>query len=200
MALAEIIAEIRKDAERRRKEILQEARTQAEGIVAEAKAKADADYSRAVAQGKEAAERHRRQRLQVAALEARKQVLAEKQRWISAAYEQALRRLAELPAEEYVGLLAGMLYRQADSGGGEVVLSPEEREKYGAEVVRRVNSRLEQEGKAVRFSLAEDTKDLGGGFVLRRGKVEVNCSFKAQLRALQDELEVEVAGILYGGG
>ncbi|MCI9444128.1 MAG: V-type ATP synthase subunit E [Oscillospiraceae bacterium] len=47
------------------------------------------------------------------------------------------------------------------------------------------------------LTLAQDTREMDGGLILRDGQVEVNCAFETQLRVLREDMTAEVAAILF---
>ena len=47
------------------------------------------------------------------------------------------------------------------------------------------------------FRLSDETRDTGGGLVLRRDRVELNCSFTEKLRQLRQEESSAVAKLLF---
>lgn len=47
------------------------------------------------------------------------------------------------------------------------------------------------------LTLAQDTREMAGGLMLRDGNVEVNCAFETQLRVLREEMAAQVAEILF---
>lgn len=47
------------------------------------------------------------------------------------------------------------------------------------------------------LTLAEETREMDGGLILRDGQVEVNCAFETQLRVLREDMTAEVAAILF---
>ena len=47
------------------------------------------------------------------------------------------------------------------------------------------------------LTLAEETREMAGGVILRDGSIEINCAFETQLRLLRDSMAGEVAGILF---
>ena len=47
------------------------------------------------------------------------------------------------------------------------------------------------------FRLSDETRDTGGGLVLRRDRVELNCSFTEKLRQLRQEESSAVAQLLF---
>jgi V/A-type H+-transporting ATPase subunit E len=137
----------------------------------------------------------REQRLAgMAALEAKKQVLSAKQQLLSQVFELAEQRLCQMPAGEYVSFLASLVTSAAKSGQEQIILSPKDKEQYGAAVVTEVNKRW----KNGKFSLAENCRDIKGGFLLSQGDVEINCTFESLIDQLRGELTLQVAQILFG--
>mgnify|MGYP003192207116 CR=1 FL=1 len=103
-------------------------------------------------------------------LACRQRVLAAKQQLIDEAFARTAQALTALPQAEYVDLLASLA---AENGSGDA-------KKPGAA-----------------FRLSEETRDTGGGLVLRRGRVELNCSFTEKLRQLRQEESSAVAQLLF---
>lgn len=122
----------------------------------------------------------------------RQRVLAAKQEIIDEAFSQAAQALTRLPKEQYIPLLAALA---ADNGVGdeEILLSAADRAAIGQAVVDAANAA--KPGAA--FRLSAETRETGGGLVLRRGKVELNCGFTEKLRRLRQEESSAVAKLLF---
>ena len=125
-------------------------------------------------------------------LACRQRVLAAKQQLIDEAFARTAQALTVLPQAEYVDLLAA-LAAENGSGDEELLLSKTDRETVGAAVVEAANAK--KPGAA--FRLSEETRDTGGGLVLRRDRVELNCSFAEKLRQLRQEESSAVAKLLF---
>ena len=125
-------------------------------------------------------------------LACRQRVLAAKQQLIDEAFARAAQALAALPQADYIDLLAA-LAAENGSGDEELLLSKTDRDAVGAAVVEAANAK--KPGAA--FRLSEETRDTGGGLVLRRGRVELNCSFTEKLRQLRQEESSAVAQLLF---
>ena len=125
-------------------------------------------------------------------LACRQRVLAAKQQLIDEAFACTAQALTALPQAEYVDLLAS-LAAENGSGDEELLLSKTDRNAVGAAVVEAANAK--KPGAA--FRLSEETRDTGGGLVLRRGRVELNCSFTEKLRQLRQEESSAVAQLLF---
>ena len=103
----------------------------------------------------------------------RQRVLAAKQQLIDEAFARAAQALTALPQAEYVDLLAS-LAAENGSGDEELLLSKTDRDAVGAAVVEAANAK--KPGAA--FRLSEETRDTGGGLVLRRAY----CPFASSWR------------------
>lgn len=122
----------------------------------------------------------------------RQRVLAAKQQLIDEAFARTAQVLTALPQAKYVDLLAS-LAAENGSGDEELLLSKTDRDAVGTAVVEAANAK--KPGAA--FRLSEETRDTGGGLVLRRGRVELNCSFTEKLRQLRQEESSAVAQLLF---
>lgn len=224
--IEKITARIEQDAQADIAAIAAQAEEKASAIRGQYQAEAAQAAEKARADARKAAEQ-RRQRLEGAAeMEARKLILAQKQACIEKAFAQAKQRLLSLPEAEYVELLAAIAARSAKTGREEVILNQRDRDAVGAQVVARANQLLAEaaapelpeelkESKAGKIidkvvtganailqgtamlTLAEETRDITGGLILRDGSVEINCAFETQLRMLRENMAADVAKVLF---
>ena len=121
-------------------------------------------------------------------------------------------------------LLAAMLVRASSTGKEEVVFSPEDREEAGRAAVSRANDLLARaaapelplgDGAVASFlnkvaanvsafaqgtamlTLSEETRPMQGGFILKNGRIEVNCTFDAMIRSEREQTAGAVAKLLF---
>ena len=99
------------------------------------------------------------------------------------------RQRAEAQAAEHLEHLNG----SSQLACRQKVLAAKDRETVGPAVVKAANAK--KAGAA--FRLSEETRETGGGLVLRRGRVELNCSFTEKLRQLRQEESSAVARLLF---
>ena len=157
-------------------------------------------------------------------MEARKTLLAAKQEMVEKAYQRAMEKLRSLPREQYTELLAAMLVRASSTGREEVIFSPEDRSGVGKAAVARANELLAKaaapdlplgdgvladllnravagvsaiaQGTAM-LTVSQETRSTDGGFILRDGRIEVNCTFGALIRAERERTAGEAAKLLF---
>lgn len=132
-----------------------------------------------------------RRRKIVAELDAAKVDLGVRQTLVGEAFESSLRQLAEMPRDQYVAF-ANRLMEQAVRTGHEVVL-------VGRGEKHLDKSWLDEYNTAHQTSLvlSPDRLSISGGFVLRDGRIDVNCSWDMLLEDIRSEIESEVVKKLF---
>lgn len=195
--IEKITQRITADAQVEIEKIQAEAKAQCEKIAKDSDAAAQEEYWKIFKKGTKDAELRVERMGSVAALEAKKQILAEKQDIVSMAFDRAVQMLLALPEEKYVLLLAKLAYDASRSGKETIVLTAGDREKYGADVCAAANKLLAKAGKTAELSLSDKTGDFRGGLILTEGNIEMNCSFDVLVNMRKAELSGEVAGILF---
>jgi V/A-type H+-transporting ATPase subunit E len=188
------------DAEAEAGKIIQEGRDQAGRI----KTEADAEGARIGAEfgqkAKAQAEEYIRRQISLRELEARKAVLAEKGNLIDEVFAKALEELRQRDRKGGYSLTRGLLLGAVEVGDEEIILSADDKAAIGGSFIEDLNKELVKAGKRGEVVISKDTRDISGGFILRRGRAETNGSFDTLLAVLRDEIETEIADILFGGG
>ena len=133
----------------------------------------------------------------MARLEAKKQVLREKQTLIGEAFDRAVELMRTLPDAEYTKLVAYLAADAARTGKEQVLLNASDREKYGAAIVEKANAVRASRALPAELTLAQQTREIPGGAILSDGSVEMNCSLDVLVNTGRGELAGEVAKILF---
>lgn len=194
------------EAEQVIEKILSDARAEAEKITKEAEQKQSdeqakltqqlEEYSRQTEQLAGKAAENKRQRILAAArMQIAKDRLAEKARILDEVFEQAQKQLNELPDEEFFELMTRLMLAAVETGDEEVLVDTNEN-RIDQKFIKHLNRELGPGFKG-NLRLAEQRQDIGGGFVLRRGKIKNNVSLEVLLAQARDALEVELAKELF---
>lgn len=198
MSLEKLVERILRDAREHSERINSEALKRKDEILSLAEREAGDLYARNKRASERAAEEDKKQKVTMAALDARKEILAEKQGLIREAFDRAMRAARELPDDQYVSMIMKPILSVVGGGEGEMLLSPADRERLGDQILSRLNEELERAGRKGRLTLSEETRDITGGFILREEEVEINNSLEAQMSSRREELEPRVVEILFG--
>ena len=189
--------------ERIRESILAEARTQAEAIIKEAEDKVKEMEIQAEKRAEELtknrleraeveAQEAQKRMLSMAELELKKQSLEAKQSIIDQAFDKALVKLNNLPEEKYAAMIVSALGSVGIKGGEELIVPPQDREKFQKGLLKKINDKLGFELK-----LSDEDRGIQGGFIVRVDGVEINNSFETLLRMEREKVESEIADILF---
>ena len=174
----EVAASAHEEAERIARQYEAQAKTEAEAIIAAAERQAEAIHRRAQSQ---------------AGIQERNMKLTTRRQMIDQAFARAEQKLLELPEEKLCNFLTNMVLRAQTSDAqliwnkGDLALA--------RKVVASVNDKNMARG--MKLTLADEQGNFEGGFILRQGSIETNCTFPVLIMAVVDELETPVAKILF---
>lgn len=187
-----ITARIEADGQAEIDRILADARAEAARITAHYREAAETVRTELAVKNERAAALRKGRLVNAAQMEGRKLQLAAKQAVVERAYARALEKLRNMPEGQYVKLLAALLKEASTSGSGEVIFSPQDRETAGKKAVEKANA------AGGHLRVANETRPIGHGFILREGLVEVNCTFETLVRLQKEETAGTVAKKLFG--
>ena len=173
--------------------ILRNAKAEADDISARFAAQAEAEKAELNAKNEAAAAEREERLVSAAQMEARKITLSAKQDILDGAYALALDKLCSMPDDKYIDTVAALLAKAAPEGVGTVIFSEEIRQRLGSQTVKLANEKI-GDGK---LSLADETRPIKGGFILKNGNVEVNCAFETLVRLQKSETAGKVAKMLF---
>lgn len=189
-----IIDKILSDATHDAGEMLSEALKKAEALVAAKQSEADAEYDISVEEARKAGEEVVRRRLTVADLEVKKLLLSAKKQAVDEAFEESLKKLLALPKEEYAALVESMIASAADDGDV-VVISENDKNVLTKAFFDKISAKI---GK--KLTLSDTFGNFKGGVMLLGKGVDKNLTFESELALLRDEVEPEVAKIMFSNG
>lgn len=201
--IEKITGQIDADVQKEIDAALDQARAQAKEIEARYESQAQTQGEALRRKGEQDAALRRERLVDVARLEARKTLLAAKQDLVGQAFDLALKKLLELPDQEYIALLAKLAVAASRTGREQVIFSQKDRSRYGKQAVTMANDMLAKKAgpraaeNAGMLTLAEESRPMAGGLILRDGRVETNCSFEVLIHLQRDALSAEVARALF---
>lgn len=177
--------------------IIEEAEKKALEIKNQAVAKAEAERSKIDSQYREKQDELKRRLLSNANLDMRKRVLDTKQRMIDRAFDECLNKVSGMPVEDYRSLIKDMLLQSVVTGDEEVIFSKQDDERLDSYIITEVNDQLKAMGKKGALLLSQEKGEFKAGFILRSGGMEINSTFESLLRMIRQEIEPQVAEILF---
>ena len=186
-----IIAHIEADARAQADAILAEAEAKCADIRAKYEEEASRLYGDRIRDGVRACQDQEDGALRISRMEARKSVLAVKQEMVEKSFDLALEKIVALPEDRYVAFLAGLAKNAAGTGEEEVILNARDRAAIGAKLLQTINA------NGAHMKLSDETRDIAGGLILRRGSIEANCSAELLVELCKGEMASKLADILF---
>jgi len=192
-----IVQRILDDANLKAEEIKTAAVEKSAATETAARQKAAREQEHILEQARKEAEEQKRRIIGVAQLEARKDLLAAKQDLISEAFQKSLDQLINMDDSSYLSIIRSMLLDLTETGTETVICSAADLKRIPASFWKEVNDALIKKGKKGSITLAQETREISGGFILQAEGVEINCSFESLLDMKRDQLEPEIAALLF---
>ena len=186
-----IIAHIQADAKAQADAVMAEAEQKCAEVRAVYEEQASRLYSDKIRDGVKACQDQEDGALRISRMEARKSVLAVKQEMVEKSFALAAEMIVSLPADRYVAFLAALAGRASGTGEEELILNSRDKEAIGDRLLEAVNA------DGAHMTLAEETRDITGGLILRRGSIETNCSVELLVELCKGELSSKLADILF---
>ena len=179
------VAEIIKQAQNDAAEIMNAAKQEADKKCSEITAKTDADV-KAILERAESA----------AVLQEKKKILNAKQQIISNVITKARNSLASLSDSEYIDIILKMVKKYAHNKEGVILFSLTDKKRLPADISSKLSLALAEKPGAS-LVVSEAFASIDGGFVLKYGDIEENCSFDALFSSAKEELSDQVNAILF---
>lgn len=167
-ATQSLMSQFETEAEKEAQQVTASANTQAEAILRRAKSQAG--------------------------IEQRNMKLAARRQSIDTAFVRAGELLRDYPTDKLTDFLV-KLALECQTSDAQLIWGTGDRAIAQA-VVERVNAHNEPKG--MKLTLADETGTFDGGFVLKEGSIETNCTFPVLIGAVVEELEAQVADTLLG--
>lgn len=187
--------------------ILDQAQAQAREIIENARGQADAAYARAQAQAQEQAaqivanaQREARENAAraMAAAEStlRKEMLRAKRGVIDETFIAAERALSALDDKRFTTLYHALVMKALTKGEEGIAPAAADAHRLGAAFVDGVNTALKQRGTAAVKALPP-REAIAGGLVVVDGDMEIDLSVRSVLQEVRERAEGEVAQVLF---
>ena len=124
------------------------------------------------------------------------ELLSAKNAAIDQVFDEAVAKLVGLPSGGYKVLLLKWLGKAALDDPAELVLNASDREALGRELADLANKGRDA---AAAITLAEESAEISGGFVLRTERYEIDRSLDSIIANLKEDMAPEIASELFAG-
>ena len=127
-----------------------------------------------------------------AKLKVRNNKLAAKQEIIDEVFEKSINKLTELSKEQFLNFVKNSILSMNLTGKQTLILNETGLKFVDDSFIDELN----KEAKAT-IALSKTAGNFKGGFILENNGIEINSTYEALVSSLRDELEFEVAKVLF---
>ena len=187
-----ITSKILKDAEAGKENILAAAEEEKNKILSKKESSAN-EIPQEILQKAEADAKSKKERvISSAKLKVRNNKLAAKQEIIDEVFEKSINKLTELSKEQFLNFVKNSILSMNLTGKQTLILNETGLKFVDDSFIDELN----KEAKAT-IALSKTAGNFKGGFILENNGIEINSTYEALVSSLRDELEFEVAKVLF---
>ena len=187
-----ITSKILKDAEAGKENILAAAEEEKSKVLSKKVSSAN-EIAKEILEKAEVEAKSKKERvISSAKLKVRNNKLAAKQEIINEVFEKSIDKLTTLSKEEFLSFLENTISSMNLTGRQTLILNKEGLKFVDSEFIDKLNEKINAE-----ITLSETAGNFKGGFILENNGIEINSTYEALVSSLRDELEFEVAKVLF---
>lgn len=189
-----ITSKILRDAEERKEAILAEANKEKDKILSKKIAKAKELEKEIIKTAEAEAKRRKEKAISSATLKVRNDKLAAKQEVIAKVFEESIEKLSSIKGDDFLRYIRNSILSLGEIGEQRLILNKEGLEQVDLTFIYELNQALGEKGN---IKLSSEAGNFKGGFILESNGIEINNTYEALVNSLRDELEYEVAEVLF---
>lgn len=200
MALQDIVKKILNEAEKEANTILNQYQIESDHILAEKKGEFEKREKQSKEKINQEAEEYYKRLIQIADLEMRKERLSVKQQLLMDLFQLVEDRILSLPKTDYLDFMGRKIMDNITTGKEEIIISEKDKERINQDFINKLNVELKEKLKEKgELKLSSEFAPLKGGFILRSGNIQLNCSIESMLKEVQERVESEMVQRLFSG-
>ena len=192
--LNNLTSKILRDAEERKDSILASAEDEKNKILSKKVAKAN-ELKKEMLQKAEAEAKSRKERIvSSASLKVRNNKLSAKQDVIKDVFEKSIEVLSDISGDDFLRFIRNSVLSLGKIGEQNLILNKNGLEIVDLTFIYELNQSLGDNGNV---KLSPTPGNFKGGFILEKDGIEINNTYEALVSSLKNELEFEVASVLF---
>ncbi len=121
----------------------------------------------------------------------RNAVLSAKLEILDSVFSKAEEALCALERSKYIALMLRFLEESLEKSDGVLLLNRKDRDSVGDDFLKRANEISARLEKGT-LSLSPDSADIDGGFILKYGDIEINCSTASMIASFRSKEEKKI--------
>ena len=193
-SISNLTSKILRDAEERKENILASAEEEKNKILSKKVAKAKEIEKEIIHKAEVEAKSRKERILSSASLKVRNNKLCAKQEVIKEVFDKSIDTLSSITGDDFLRFIKHTILSLGEIGEQNLILNKEGLEVVDLTFIYDLNQALGEKGN---IKLSPNAGNFKGGFILESNGIEINNTYEALVSSLKDELEFEVASVLF---
>ena len=189
-----LTSKILRDSEERKESILASAEEEKSKILSKKVAKAKELETEIIKKAEVEAKSKKERIISSASLKVRNDKLAAKQEIIKEVFDKSIDVLSTISGDDFLRFVKNTILSLGNIGEQNLILNKDGMELVDLTFIYDLNQSLGDKGN---IKLSSNIGNFKGGFILERNGIEINNTYEALVSSLKDELEFEVANVLF---
>ncbi|MBU3108374.1 V-type ATP synthase subunit E [Clostridium gasigenes] len=196
-SLNNIISKILKDAKDKNENIVSTANAEKDIIISK-KINSAKEIESEMAKKSQIEAKSRKERiLSAAKLKVRDNKLGAKQGIIEDIFKTSIDKLCSSSKEDFKNFILNSVLSIKVDGDETLIVNEASINIIDEAFIKELNEALKAKGINGDIKLSSQTREFNGGFILQKNGIEINNTYEALVDSLREELEAEVAGVLF---
>ncbi|MBL4932351.1 V-type ATP synthase subunit E [Clostridium paridis] len=192
-----LTGKILEEAREKQKEIIASANLEGEKILSKKLQEAEEIKKVILDKAKEESKSRKERIISNALLKVRNEKLAVKQKVMDEVFEKALEELCNMNSDAFKNYFKESILNLDITGDEVVILNEPNKKVIEQDFINEINNMLKARGKKDGLTISSEVGNFKGGYILEKNGVEINNTFEALISSKKDELEYEVANLLF---
>lgn len=189
-----LTSKILKDAEERKSSILAKAEEEKNKIITKKRDEANRLKTSMIEKAKLESATRKERILSSAELKVRNEKLLSKGKVIDEVFNMSVENLCQMNENDFRNFVKSSILSLNIEGDENIILNANGKKAINEAFVKEINNELKDKGN---LKLSQSEGKFRGGFILEKNGIEINYTFEALVQSLREELEFEVANILF---
>lgn len=192
--LSKLLHKLEADATQKQEQILAKGRAAAEQITADYEAQANAIEQEILADADIKIDGLSRRTQSQRDIALRNSNLTARRTLLERAFTEAVGAVCAYDLEKLLDTFT-QLACEGQSEDAVIILNQTDAKRLGARLIKRINAK--QQAKNLTVTLSDEYHQMQGGFILRQGDIDLNCTVEVLVQNAIPDLEAEVASVLF---
>lgn len=191
-----LTSKIIENAKSTAKDIIDKAKEKENNIISKKVSIAEKERNIILSKAKDESKLKKQRIISNANLQVRDMKLSAKIEVLDKVFNDSIQKLNGMTTSEMINFIRNSILSSEIDGDEEIIIDSRNL-VITPQFVEELNKELKSKGKIGKLKLSSENRNIGGGYILAKNGIEINNTFDFLVKSLRDDIESEVAKVLF---